>query len=77
MMEYEIGPEEPVSQAVITSVSNFENTAPTDLPMLHESLDPEALDRLFAGNGCKRVSFAYSNSKITVSNGEYLTVEAT
>jgi hypothetical protein len=75
VVEYEIEPEVSVSQAVLTSVSKLENTAITDLPMLYTTVDPDALDDIFAGKGNNRISFAYSNSLVDVYNGEYLTVE--
>ncbi|MFC6871757.1 hypothetical protein [Halobellus marinus] len=35
-MNYDISPDESVSQAVVSSVSKFEDTAFTDLPSLYE-----------------------------------------
>jgi len=75
-VEYEIDSEESISQAVVKIVSMLENTAPTDLPVLHDSVDSEALDAIFTGNENYHLSFAYSNSQIEVYNGEYLTVES-
>ena len=75
-MEYEIDSGESVSQAVLTSVSILENTALTNLPVLYETLDPDALDAIFEGNGNSRISFAFSNSLIEVYNGKYLTVKS-
>ncbi|GAA0261169.1 HalOD1 output domain-containing protein [Halobaculum roseum] len=75
-MEYEIGAGESVSQAVLRCVSQFEDTAITELPLLYESVDPDALNRIFTMQCNSRVSFAFSNSLIDVYNNEYLTVEA-
>ncbi len=75
-MEYEIDSGESVSQAVLTSVGIVEDTAITNLPVLYETVDPDALDAIFAGDGNRRMSFAFSNSCIEVYNGEYLIVES-
>lgn len=80
-MEYEIGSAEPVSTAVVRAVSAVEGREPRFLRPLAEVLDPEALDALFAprGSGAPRtggqISFVYSDCRITVDNGEYLTLE--
>lgn len=74
-MEYTIDSGESVSHAVTMSVSVIENTAITDLPPLYDSLDPDALDGMFSGEGNIHIAFAYSDSLIDVYNGEYLTVE--
>ncbi|MBV0902204.1 HalOD1 output domain-containing protein [Haloarcula salina] len=71
-MEYDIEPEEPVSAAVVRAVSTFEQRDPIALAPLHETVDADALDALFAsarGNesaqrGC--VSFTFSDSFVTV-----------
>jgi hypothetical protein len=75
-VEYQIGSEESLTHAVLTSVSMVEDTATTDLPMLYKTVDPDALDAIFGGNGNIRMSFGFSNSLIEVYNGEYLTVES-
>jgi len=77
VMEYEIDSEESVSHAVLISVSELENTAVTDLPTLCESVDPDALEDIFTGDGNTHISFGYSNSIIEIYNGEYLTIEPT
>jgi hypothetical protein len=79
-MEYNISPEEPVSQAVVTAVSIFEGRDPTTIDPLTETIDPDALDQIFTSrfNGRPRcggrVSFVYSQSRITVDNNEYVEV---
>lgn len=80
-MEYEIGVDESVSSAVVLAVSAVEGRAPRALPPLSEVVDPEALDGLFgprftgrARTG-GRVSFVYSRCRVTVDNGEYLTLD--
>lgn len=39
---------EPLSQTVVMAVADAKKRAPTDLPPLHDVLDPDALDTLFA-----------------------------
>lgn len=80
-MEYEIGTAEPVSTAVVRAVSAVEGREPRFLRPLSDVLDPDALDALFAprGNGIPRsggrISFVYSNCRVTIDNGEYLTLQ--
>ena len=79
-MEYEIGVDEPVSMAVVRAVSAIEDRDPLSLPPLANVLDTDALDTLFAprADGTVRtggrVSFVYSSCRLTVDNGEYLTL---
>lgn len=80
-MEYEIGIDEPVSAAVVRAVSAVEGREPDTLQPLGAILDPDALDALFApqfdgtARTGGRVSFVYSTCRVTVDNGEYLTVD--
>ncbi|MEF8780609.1 MAG: HalOD1 output domain-containing protein [Haloferacaceae archaeon] len=79
-MEYEIGTGEPVSTAVVCAVSAVEGRDPQSLRPLSEVLDPDALDALFGsrGDGISRLggrlTFVYSRCRVTVDNGEYLTL---
>ena len=80
-MEYEIGPEEATSTAVVRAVSAVEGRDPQSLRPLADVLEPTALDSLFGsqGDGRSRVggrlTFVYSRCWVTVDNGEYLTLE--
>lgn len=80
-MEYDIGADESVSMAVVRAVSAVEGRDPTALPPLGAVLDTDALDSLFesrSGGRARtggRVSFVYSSSRITIDDGEYITVE--
>lgn len=80
-MEYEIAPDEALSVAAVTAVSSVENCPITSLPPLNESIDPDALDKLFASRGegatgrLDEVSFRFSDSLVTVDNDERLRVE--
>lgn len=77
-MEYEIGPDEATSTAVVRAVSAVEGRDPLSLRPLADVIDPEALNRLFGSryDGTARpggrLTFAYSGYWITIENGEYL-----
>ena len=67
--------------AVVEAVSSFENCEPTALPPLHRVLDADALDALFEPGGANSdrdcsVSFAFSDSHVTIENSERIVVEA-
>ena len=80
-MEYEIGPDESVSTAVVRAVSAVNGRDPLSLRPLTEVLDPDALDRLFGSRHdgaprlAGRLTFVYSKCCVTVDNGEYLTLQ--
>lgn len=79
-MEYEIGAGESVCTAVVCAVSAVEGRDPRSLRPLAEVLEPDALNALFdsRGDGTSRpggrLTFVYSNCRVTVDNGEYLTL---
>lgn len=81
-MEYEIAAAEQVSTAVVRAVSASEDLDPCSLPPLAAVVDPEALDVLCdpQRDGTPRrgghVSFVFSECRVTVDNGEYLTLES-
>lgn len=81
-MEYEIGEAESVSTAVVRAVSAVDGRDPCSLPPLTGVLDPDALNDIFdvQANGERRtggqVSFIYSHCRVTVDNGEFLTIES-
>ncbi|WP_178917876.1 HalOD1 output domain-containing protein [Natronomonas gomsonensis] len=80
-MEYEIGPNESISTAVVRAVSAVEGRDPRSLRPLADVLEPAALDSLFGSPGEEfsrpgaRLRFVYSKCWVTVDNGEYLTLE--
>jgi len=80
-MEYDIGSDEPVSRAVVRVVSATEGREPQSLPPLANVLNTDALNALFGPKGDDtartggRLSFVYSNCRLTIDNGEYLTVQ--
>lgn len=79
-MEYEVGADELLSAAVVRAVSAAEGRDPLDLPPLDDILATAALDLLFASDACGqprtggRLSFVYSDSRVTIENDEYLTI---
>lgn len=60
------------STAVIERIADASNCDPLELEPLHESIDPDALDRLIRGNGTephdhiRSVSFLYGKYEVTV-----------
>lgn len=80
-MEHDIAPDEPISKAVIRAVSAIEGKEPSSITPLADVVDPDALNALFATRteGTPRtggrVSFVYSQSRVTIEAGEYLSVE--
>lgn len=80
-MESEIGIDERVSTAIVRAVSAVDGCEPSSLPQLAGVVDPDALDALFApqSDGTARtggrLSFVYGDCRVTVDNGEYLTVQ--
>ena len=80
-VEYEVGPDESVSLAVVRAVSAVEGREPDSLPPLADVLGPDALDGLFAPRSAGaartggRISFVYSRCSVTIDNGEYLTLQ--
>ncbi len=80
-VEYEIGPGESVSTAVVRAVSAVKGREPGSLRPLTDVVDSTALDSLFdpRDNGTPRtggrLSFVYSDCCITIDNGEYLRLQ--
>ncbi|MBX0296705.1 HalOD1 output domain-containing protein [Haloarcula nitratireducens] len=66
-----------MSEAVLASVSSFESTAITDLPLLYETIDPDSLEAILTSHADMCVSFDYSDSRIEIYDDEFLIVEAT
>jgi len=80
-MEYDIGSNESVTSAVTRAVSAVEGREPCSLQPLADVLDPDALDELFAprpGGRSRtggRISFIYSDCRVSIDNGEYLILQ--
>lgn len=61
----------PPSHAIIDAVTEETETDPEELPPLYGTIDPEALDRLFANRPKGTVTFSYCGFEVTVErNGE-------
>jgi hypothetical protein len=81
-MEYEIGPTESVSAAVVRAVSALEGREPSSLRPLAYVVDPAALDALFESRSNDRprtggrLSFVYGGCRVSIDNGEYLSLES-
>lgn len=80
-MEYEIGPDEPTSLAVVHAASAVTGREPCSLEPLGSVLDTDALDALFASraNGQPRsggtLSFIYAGCRVSIDNNEFLSIE--
>ena len=79
-MEYEIDADESTSVAVSKAIDMCREADPKDTETLHDVVDPDALDAIFAQidgdtpRSSGRVSFIFRGCRVTVSHGEYLTV---
>ena len=79
-MKYDIGSNESLSLAVLEATDKYREADPRDTETLHEVVDTDALDELFAPANedtprCSgRVSFVYRGCHVTISHGEYLTI---
>lgn len=71
MFRHELDDDEPehVSEQVVSVVSAVDDTDPMDLPPLAESIDPDALDRLFAPDDARdrRLTFRWDEFRVTVT----------
>lgn len=65
-----------MSEAVIDAVAALEGTPPTELtPPLNDVVDPEALDKVFAGKASLgKVVFNYNRYEIRVDADSYVSV---
>lgn len=82
-MEYQIGPDETIPDAVIEATQQCEDTncQSGENLSLYETIDPDALNDLFASvnsdapRALGHVSFVFRECRVTVEHGEYLTIE--
>jgi hypothetical protein len=63
-----------MSTNVVLSVAAIENAKPTELPPLASTIDPDALDSLFADGVTGRISFTYAGYDVTIHAGERLEI---
>ncbi|MDS0281184.1 HalOD1 output domain-containing protein [Haloarcula onubensis] len=78
-MEHRRNQDVSMTVEVVEAVSAFENRDPTALPPLHDVVDTDALDAMFepgrsGGDRECRVAFEFSDSHVTVENGERIVV---
>jgi len=79
-MEYEIDSDEPISLAVSKATSMYSEADPRNTQTLHEVVITDALEALFAPvdgdtpRSSGLVSFVYRGCRVTVRNGEFLTI---
>lgn len=66
-----------VSEEVIRSVADAKGIEPTELPPLYDTLDPDALDSVFAASSVVRgkVIFEYEGFLVTVTDDDQVVVE--
>jgi hypothetical protein len=75
-----VDPDESVSYALLCTVAEVEGCYFTDLPLLHETLDTDALDALFSLETDKSSQFAgtlmfeYSDSFISIWSDRSVTI---
>lgn len=80
-MEYDIRPAESVGSAIVRTVAAVEGREQESLPPLAGVIDPAALDTLFDTDSSHRarigarLEFYYSDSHITVDDGECITIQ--
>ena len=74
-MEYQIAKSEEVGQAVVRGVSDFEDCDPDELEPLYETIEVEALNKLFSRDrdANHSISFSYSDSYIAIE-GRQITI---
>lgn len=58
----------PASEQVVETVATSRNTEPTDLPLLYEILDPEALDTIVRTMTDGKICFEYAGHAVTVQS---------
>ena len=79
-MEYEIDADESTSVAVSKAIDRCDYADGRDTETLHDVVDSDALDAIFAPidevrpRASGRISFIFRGCRVTVSHGEYLTI---
>lgn len=70
-------PEEPspISERVVQHVASTTGRDPLELPILHDIVDPDALDTLVEGMSDGQVSFTYAGQEITITSDGEITLE--
>lgn len=65
-----------VSTRIVRRVAKATNRNETELPLLYDAIDPEALDTLIARMSDGEISFDYAECRITVRGDETIRIEA-
>lgn len=63
-----------VSERVVRTVANTTSSDVSELPVLYEAVDPEALDRLVGRMSNGEVSFDYAGHAVTVDSDGRVTL---
>lgn len=69
---YTVGPDKTPSEAVIVAVAEVTDQSPAELPILNDTIDPGALNRLLDTTkdaSSPTVTFEYSGYEVTVTPG--------
>lgn len=67
---YSLDADERPSDGVVFAMAELTDRPAIDLEPLAEAVDPEALDRLFAADQRREVTFSYLGRPVTVTDGE-------
>lgn len=67
----------PISELVVERVAAKTGRDPLELPVLHDVLDPDALDTLVDGMSGGEVSFTYADQEVTITSDGEITLEET
>lgn len=63
------------SEAVVLAVAQAAGVGPTDLPTLHDTIDPDALDALVQRCPTSTVTFEYDGYTVTVGATDEVIVQ--
>lgn len=75
--KYTVQDDVPLSSKIIQVLASIEDVPPNDLEPLYDSVDPDALDSIFANRGGKgHVKFYHSNHCITATSNREIIVES-
>ncbi|WP_410767665.1 HalOD1 output domain-containing protein [Haloferax sp. DFSO60] len=62
--------DEPLGTSLVLCIASIKNTLPTQLPPLARTIDPDALDAIFADAQNARLSFSYAGFDITIDSND-------
>jgi hypothetical protein len=65
----------PISERVVRRVATATGRDPLELPILHEIVDPDALDAFVDGTSDGTVSFTYAGRAVTIASDGEITLE--